>query len=65
MHFPLQMSHATFWVQFNYNNKIKNLNAVTKPKEIHTKTQAVQYNEIRNKGDNYQKIKKVLQVTTL
>lgn len=37
MYFPLQMSHATFWVQFAYNKKIKNISAVTKPKEIHTK----------------------------
>lgn len=29
------MSQATFWVWFNYNSTIKNLNALTQPKEIY------------------------------
>lgn len=58
VHFPLQIRHTTFWAQFNFNNKIKNLNVVSKPKEIYSKTQAVQYNKVGNNGDNYQKTKK-------
>lgn len=59
MYIPLQISQATFWGWFNYNSRIKNLNALTQPKEIH------KYTKTRNNGDNYHKTKEVIQVTIL
>lgn len=29
------MSQATFWGWFNYSSRIKNIRALTQPKEIH------------------------------